>query len=144
VSLKTSKIFFLGIFLLILLSDQFLKYKVRQIGGFYICNMGISFGIQHAFLFLGIYLGYIILFLAIVKQIFLKNASHKPLFVLGCSLFLSGAFSNIVDRLFLGCVVDFLNPLKDLLPIFNLADIAIFFGALCLILIFYPRKVDNL
>lgn len=49
----------------------------------------------------------------------------------GLILFLAGAWSNLVDRVFLGSVIDFLNvgigPLRT--GIFNVADVAIMVGA---------------
>ena len=50
-------------------------------------------------------------------------------------LFLGGALSNLIDRVAMGSVVDFLNvgigPLRT--GIFNVADVAILAGAACLL-----------
>ena len=66
------------------------------------------------------FLGLIILFLIL---------SPKPRFltVLGLSIFCGGSLSNLIDRITLGEVVDFLNfSLTGLRPYtFNLADIEI-------------------
>ena len=52
----------------------------------------------------------------------------------GLALFLAGALSNLIDRIAVGSVIDFLNvgvgPLRT--GIFNLADVAIMAGAGCL------------
>ncbi len=106
--------------------DQLSKYIIRSSGGFYICNSGISFGIH---LSLGIfYLLWIIIITAIVLLIF-KSRSKLTIFSL--LLILSGAFSNIIDRLFFGCVIDFIDI--KVWPIFNIADILISAGAILLI-----------
>lgn len=114
--------------------DQLSKYIIRSSGGFYICNSGISFGIH---LSLGIfYLLWIIIITAIVLLIF-KSRSKLTIFSL--LLILSGAFSNIIDRLFFGCVIDFINI--KVWPIFNIADILISAGAILLITKnIFPKK----
>ena len=52
----------------------------------------------------------------------------------GLALFLAGALSNLIDRIAVGSVIDFLNvgigPLRT--GIFNVADVAIMAGAGCL------------
>ena len=50
----------------------------------------------------------------------------------GLSLLFGGALGNLVDRVRLGYVVDFLN--FHIWPIFNIADIAIVAGACCVVI----------
>ena len=45
------------------------------------------------------------------------------------ALFLGGAFSNIIDRVFIGCVLDYIPIFKEIFPVFNIADIGISLGA---------------
>jgi signal peptidase II len=54
---------------------------------------------------------------------------------LGYSLILGGALGNVLDRILRGSVVDFLDVhWRDVhWPAFNLADVAIFAGVVCLI-----------
>lgn len=67
----------------------------------------------------------------------------------GLALFLAGAVSNLIDRVAVGSVIDFLNvgvgPLRT--GIFNLADVAIMAGAGCLfwelIRSFYTSAVSS-
>ena len=59
----------------------------------------------------------------------------SPLLATGLGLLLGGACGNLADRLFRdhgGAVVDFIDP--QWWPVFNVADIAVFFGAALLIL----------
>ena len=134
------KIFLSGIVLsAVVLIDQFLKYKIRSSSGFFVCNMGISFGFEiKNILFLLILSLFIILicyFMAIKK--------NNLLFLCGMTFLLGGAFSNIVDRVRLGCVIDYIGPLFGFFPIFNLADIAIFLGVLIISLHLAAPRLYN-
>ena len=69
----------------------------------------------------------------------------------GLALVLGGAVGNLIDRLFLGYVVDFIQvsfagvPFFDPFPSFNVADAAISVGAAFLIIdaIFFSGKEEN-
>lgn len=122
----------LTIFLILL--DQLSKYIIRQSGGFYICNHGIAFGANFLY-FLPLLL--VIIFIAVVfwrKNLPSKRIDFQTLSVWrpGLILIIAGALSNIIDRIFFGCVIDFIN--LKFWPIFNLADSLIFIGALIIIL----------
>ena len=45
----------------------------------------------------------------------------------------AGAIGNLIDRIYLGYVVDFINPIFVNFAIFNIADCAITLGAISLI-----------
>ncbi|MFO7807571.1 MAG: signal peptidase II [Candidatus Moraniibacteriota bacterium] len=115
--------------LLVVFSDQSLKYLARQeivpqTKGFFdfisICNPFLSWGIPlEGLLF---WLGWILAFLGLVFLI-LNFSYNWSLF-----LVLAGAVSNFIDRIFLGCVVDYLKV--GAFPIFNLADVFIVGGVL--------------
>lgn len=64
----------------------------------------------------------------------LRQPSRRPE-ALGFSLILGGALGNVLDRILRGGVVDFLDiHWRDMhWPAFNLADVAIFAGVVCLI-----------
>ena len=73
----------------------------------------------------------------------LRAHPGQKLFCFSLASILGGAVGNVVDRLMHGYVVDFLDFHWDFLsgifhgghfPAFNLADMAISVGALCLIL----------
>ena len=57
----------------------------------------------------------------------------------------SGAAGNLIDRVFLGYVIDFINPLFVDFAIFNIADCAVTLGAVSLIayLVFDLFKKDG-
>jgi len=60
----------------------------------------------------------------------LKNNRHKKSYSVSLSLILAGALGNLIDRLFLGYVIDFLD--FRIWPVFNVADSAITIGAILL------------
>lgn len=60
----------------------------------------------------------------------LKANKHKKIYRIALSLILAGALGNLIDRLSLGYVVDFLD--LRIWPVFNLADSAITIGAILL------------
>jgi signal peptidase II len=78
---------------------------------------------------------------------FLIYALKRPLLqkaeMISLSLILGGALGNIADRLTLGYVVDFLDFTLIDYPIFNLADVFIFFGIVMMIIRVLQQPVDN-
>lgn len=65
----------------------------------------------------------------------LRRNPNQPLFSLALSLILGGALGNLVDRITLGHVIDFIQVYwgDHYWPAFNVADSAITIGALLLI-----------
>jgi hypothetical protein len=59
----------------------------------------------------------------------------------GILLILSGGISNIIDRIYFGCVIDFID--LKFWPVFNLADVFIVIGAIFLILNSFSKKQTN-
>jgi signal peptidase II len=68
----------------------------------------------------------------------------RKLLALGLALVLGGALGNVIDRIRLGSVVDFIHFHWNLayFPAFNVADSAITVGAACLLLdaLFEPKR----
>ena len=127
------KTFFLLLFLSTLFFDQISKYIIRNSGGFYICNSGIAFGLPLPQIATNLFfITFLLLFLVALrkKHIFLS---------LGWILLFSGAFSNFLDRLFFGCVIDFIE--LGFWPLFNLADTFIFLG---FVLLFFQSGSQKL
>ena len=111
----------------LILIDYFLKF-------YYIRNTGISFGILSNHTFIIICLTILIIIYMIYESI--KNKNNKLLLV-SSSLIISGAFGNLIDRLFRGYVVDFISftLFKREMAIFNLADMFITFGIILYIIV---------
>lgn len=128
--------------LMIIFFDQLYKYKVRHAGGFFICNRGISFGIWVPHLEIWLTLAtFLLIRLTIKKHRRLSYVNNFQFW--GIILLLSGAFSNISDRLTVGCVVDYFSFPSLHLPYFNLADIVIFLAGILLFIHFSNLKPGN-
>ncbi|MDD5505735.1 MAG: signal peptidase II [Candidatus Omnitrophica bacterium] len=90
-------------------------------------NRGAAFGLFRN----QVYLFIITSITAIVLIYFgLKDNRHNKYYVVSLSLILAGAIGNLIDRLRLGYVIDFLN--FYIWPVFNFADSAITVGAVLL------------
>jgi lipoprotein signal peptidase len=99
-----------------------------------ICNKGLAFGIDFNFnliLFFNFFILVTLLFYA--WKVAGPSKKKSLLFLL-----LGASFSNFVDRISLGCVVDYID--LGLWPTFNIADTFIVIS-LSLLFILYNRKV---
>ncbi len=83
-----------------------------------------------------------LLALGMVIFYFFKTPSSQKPMKITLTLILAGAFGNLIDRLFRGYVVDFLEVhVKSFYwPTFNVADSCISIGALVLVVIFLIRR----
>jgi signal peptidase II len=77
---------------------------------------------------------------SVVLMLWLRRirSTEQTLLPVGLSLILGGALGNVIDRVWLGYVIDFIHVHWDRVgfsfPAFNVADSAITVGAACLIL----------
>lgn len=101
----------------------------------YVQNTGAAFGI-----FRGLPGLFILLALAISGWLILEltRRNHPPLIRLGLALMLGGAVGNLIDRVRLGHVVDFLD--LRIWPVFNVADSAITIGVGLLMWLMLARR----
>jgi signal peptidase II len=114
-----------ALFFVLILFDQLSKYIIRHNGGFYICNSGLTFGLRlpsPVFFFAWF------LIIALIVFFLFKQGASETIFLL---LILCGAVSNMLDRIAIGCVIDFID--LKFWPVFNLADVFITTGAAMLI-----------
>jgi signal peptidase II len=147
---KNPKILLFDLAVLVVLIDQFIKYfvieKIPTTGIFLVnqtwlqlkiellYNPYIAFGIK-----LNLWLVYIfIIILLSVLMILFFQAIKKNLLLQAIPLLVitSAAFSNLIDRVVHGGVVDYLSisVLNYNWPLFNLADTLIVLGAIALII----------
>ena len=91
------------------------------------------------------FLSAISILVSIALPFYIKKNKHDIFLAIGLTLILGGAIGNLVDRLFLGFVVDFVSlHIDDVFywPAFNVADSAISLGVILLIYDALKKKND--
>lgn len=98
-------------------------------------NPGASFSIfantpwmQVVFIILGIGVSIAL----VLYSIFAKKANLNTWFFIGASLMLAGIVGNVIDRIALGYVRDFISLQFIKFPVFNIADACLTCGVICL------------
>jgi signal peptidase II len=107
-------------------------------------NKGAAFGVGSSWA-LPVFLIFSVVALIVVSVLFYQLKAHEKLSAYGLAMILGGAFGNVVDRIRLGYVVDFLDVyVKNYhWPVFNIADTTITVGAVLLgIEIFFGNKTN--
>ncbi len=157
-----SKIFYFGIVLLIVVLDQATKISVNRALELYesiavmpMFNITLAYNYGAAFSFLNVpgggqrwlFTG-ISFVVSLALIVWLYRVSHKEQLLSLCLTFiLGGAIGNLIDRAFLGYVVDFIQVYYDkhYFPTFNIADSAIFCGAVIMIYLTFVehKKLKN-
>ncbi len=96
----------------------------------YVENKGAAFGIlaNNRWIFMVLS---VILIVAIILVLKYSKISH-PLFVFSASMILGGGIGNMLDRIFLGYVVDFIKVTFIDFPVFNIADCSVVVGTILL------------
>jgi len=106
---------------IIVVSDQLVKSFVIKSSIPWSCNLGFAFGILPSFL------NGLIAFSVLLALAYLFFRQKDFTLFAPFSLILGGGIANLADRIFRGCVVDFVRiPLWP--ATFNLADLAITIG----------------
>lgn len=128
---------------IVLILDQVTKYiiQTKMAPGYsftilnkvfditYVQNTGAAFGILAGRNMLFIMISLV----ALVGIVFFGGGLKKTLLLkISCGLILGGIIGNLIDRIRLGYVVDFLD--FQVWPVFNMADSAITLGAIFLII----------
>jgi signal peptidase II len=147
----------LGLFLfvtaLVVVLDQLSKLwiaahrpQIALLPGFldlrYTENTGAIFGLFHSHT--GVFIGLGIAGVIVILVFLHYFPPVTTLGVVSFALILSGAAGNLIDRIRLGYVIDFVSlHLRDLFfwPSFNVADTALVVGILALIYYFYKSRV---
>lgn len=106
--------------------DQFTKLLVVKSSISWACNFGFAFGLLPGFL------NGLIVFAILSALVYLFFKQKAFVFYTPFALIIGGGISNLTDRIFKGCVVDFIRvPLWP--TTFNLADAAITLGVAIII-----------
>lgn len=133
------------IFVAFVVVDQVSKYLIRSKGGFYICNVNLAWGIELPpvifWLTWGLVIFFVLIFGISCSRIFnfkfpilnrISNNKYQiPDLRISVILILAGAISNAMDRIFVGCVTDFID--LKFWPVFNFADVFIVLGVVILL-----------
>jgi len=132
---KRDNLFFIFAFLVVLI-DQITKFFIRtnnidiKIAKFlsiqYTTNSGIAFGLLQGYNMI------LVFFYLIVLGIILYNYEKVKRFFVPGFLVLGGLVGNLIDRITLGYVIDFISI--GLWPSFNIADACIFIGIILLVI----------
>lgn len=142
------KYWLINIFALnLLLLDILLKkiFSVSFIGEYFIfdflklklaTNYGIAFGLNLNYNL--IILFYLIIMPSLLYILFLEYKRKNNYNIFGLTFIIFGSFSNLVDRLFYGQVIDYID--LKYYSIFNLADVMIVFGVAVIILDSFWKK----
>ena len=104
----------------------------------YIHNTGAAFSMMEGMRILLILLPMLMIIAAVIYM-FIKRKTGHPLMLASVALIAGGGIGNLIDRIALGYVVDYLD--FRVFPIFNLADICVCVG--CGLLILYVLFIDG-
>ena len=145
-------ILFLCISVLVIVADYFTKmlavniFKVNEITVIkdilyftYVENRGAAFGMlqNHRWIFITVTTVVIAL---IILYVLIKKPKRK-IELTALSLICGGGIGNMIDRIFLSYVVDFIDVRIINFPVFNVADCAVVIG--CGLLILYLLFIEG-
>ncbi|MFA6295812.1 MAG: signal peptidase II [Patescibacteria group bacterium] len=145
---KTKIIYLILIGLILIFIDQLFKFIVVNYlpqDGFFVLNnnfgiasfqnLGVAFGLPMPKVIMYIVIFLILYFLLQKFQQELKKMNFIVLFSL--MLVIAGAFSNLIDRVFRGFVVDYIHLFN--LSVLNLADLYIISGIIIMIVLEFKK-----
>jgi len=100
----------------------------------YIENTGGAFGIANNNTIMFVIINIIVITI-ISKIIILKRNEISTKILIGLGLILAGGIGNLIDRIFRGFVVDYIdfNPIIKY-PVFNIADIYVVLGCMIIVI----------
>lgn len=145
------------IFAVLLISDQLTKlwaetalksgsipFIPKVLDFTYVQNRGIAFGMLQDMHYIIIPLTIAIMALCIFLAV-KAYRKGKKIETLSLVLIVSGAVGNVIDKIRLGYVVDFIHTLFMDFPVFNLADVFICIGAglLFVYILFFDKEEKN-
>ncbi len=117
--------------------QTFLKTYISFLNITYVKNFGAAF----SFLWGGRYILIIASILAILMILYLVffKKIHDKLFLIAASFVIGGGIGNLIDRIFLGYVIDYLK-LSFFSPVCNISDYFITFGGIIFAYCFLFKK----
>lgn len=146
----------LGLAALAAVIDQIIKYFVnsnlKPVGSVdvipnlfslsYVENRGAAFGMLADARW--IFIVFTVIVTAVFIVVVIKNRINSKLFAASAILIIGGGIGNLIDRIFLGYVIDYLS-LSFFPPVCNFADYCITVGAVLLIIYmgFFSKAFDK-
>ncbi|MDH4358602.1 MAG: signal peptidase II [Candidatus Berkelbacteria bacterium] len=122
---------------LAVLLDQLTKLIfVEKLPSLVLCNAGVGFGLSPG-RFDSILLSSSVLFLVFGALLYFWKQNKKQGPILPLALVMGAALSNLLDRVFRGCVIDYID--LKVWPSFNLADVLITFGLVWTVYALFSR-----
>ena len=123
---------------------DFIKFGDLEVLGLtYVQNDGAAFS---SFSGAKIFLIVLTLVMIVGLVIFaLRDKQKHPFMMLSTAAIVAGGIGNLIDRIRLGYVIDYLDVKLFDFAIFNFADICIVLGAICLVIYvcFIEKKADS-
>ena len=110
----------------------------------YVENTGIAFGMLKGMHWLVIPINIVIMTVCVLMARSYNKKGAK-LAVTALCMIVSGALGNMLDKIFKGYVVDFIETVFVEFPVFNVADILVCCGAalLCIYVVFFDKEEKN-
>ena len=108
-------------------------YDEKSIALVYVENKGAAFGILENSRW--IFIIFTVLVIAFFVYLVLKKPIKNKLFSISAILLIGGGIGNLIDRIFLGYVIDYLS-LSFFPPVCNFADYCITAGVILLMIYF--------
>lgn len=155
--LKNKNIWSVFMIIVIIAIDQVTKYFAKSylypdkakdfIKGFiefrYAENTGMAFSMFSGARWLFVAITAVVVIACIVYMF--KKAQNNLWLYWTIGVLVAGAIGNLIDRIYLGYVIDFINPTFVNFAVFNIADCAVTLGAVSLVayLVFDMFKKDN-
>lgn len=105
-------------------------------------NFGAAWSLFSGSVIILVFIAFVALFFIYFSFIHKKNLNNLELFTY--SLLIGGIVGNLIDRIFLGYVVDYLsfNIFGYMFPIFNLADIGIVISVFIIIIMSIQEEIE--
>jgi len=135
--------------LLVVLLDQLTKFLIKQnfqlsqsiplikniLHFTYITNTGSAFGLFKGFNL--IFILFSIIVIAVIFYYLKKIKENEKLLQFAVGLILGGTIGNLIDRIFYGFVIDFID--FRIWPVFNIADSAVTISVVFLIILLWRK-----
>lgn len=111
---------------------------------YFIYNKGIAFSLfaNGSKITHGLILCLAVIISCIISHLIVKNSKERLLYCTALAFILGGAVGNIIDKIMLGAVVDFIDVYSGVwhFATFNLADSAVSLGVMLLVLDYFKNK----